>query len=62
MHRFAETGDFGQKMQEAELDYLIESRAAASALAGTAGRPAKRPFQARSARNGPRIGKARITA
>ena len=28
MHRFPETGEFGQKIQEAELDYLVHSRAA----------------------------------
>lgn len=33
MHRFPETGEFGQKMQEAELDYLIHSRAASTSLA-----------------------------
>ncbi|NTF33764.1 4-hydroxybenzoate 3-monooxygenase [Rhizobium skierniewicense] len=33
MHRFPDTGDFGQKIQEAELDYLVQSRAAATALA-----------------------------
>ncbi|XUY29376.1 4-hydroxybenzoate 3-monooxygenase [Agrobacterium sp. rho-8.1] len=33
MHRFPDTGDFGQKIQEAELDYLVQSRAAAMALA-----------------------------
>jgi len=33
MHRFPDTGEFGQKMQEAELDYLVNSRAAATALA-----------------------------
>jgi p-hydroxybenzoate 3-monooxygenase len=33
MHRFPETGEFGQKMQEAELDYLVHSRAASTALA-----------------------------
>lgn len=33
MHRFPDTGEFGQKMQEAELDYLIHSRAASTALA-----------------------------
>jgi len=33
MHRFPETGDFGQKIQEAELDYLVSSRAASTALA-----------------------------
>ena len=33
LHRFPDTGDFGQKIQEAELDYLTHSRAAATALA-----------------------------
>ncbi len=33
MHRFPDTGDFGQKIQEAELDYLVHSRAAATSLA-----------------------------
>ena len=33
MHKFPETGAFGQKMQAAELDYLVHSRAAATALA-----------------------------
>ncbi|WP_198971640.1 4-hydroxybenzoate 3-monooxygenase [Xylophilus sp. ASV27] len=33
MHRFPETGEFGQKIQEAELDYLVQSRAAAASLA-----------------------------
>ena len=33
MHRFPDTGDIGQKIQEAELGYLISSRAAATALA-----------------------------
>lgn len=33
MHRFPDTGDFGQKIQEAELDYLVHSRAASTALA-----------------------------
>lgn len=33
LHRFPETGDFGQKIQEAELDYLTHSSAAATALA-----------------------------
>ena len=33
MHQFPEAGGFGQKVQEAELDYLIHSKAAASALA-----------------------------
>ena len=33
MHRFPETGAFGQKMQLAELDYLVHSRAASTALA-----------------------------
>ncbi len=33
MHRFPDTDAFGQKVQEAELDYLIHSRAAATVLA-----------------------------
>jgi p-hydroxybenzoate 3-monooxygenase len=33
MHRFPDTGGFGQKVQEAELDYLVHSRAASTALA-----------------------------
>ncbi len=33
MHRFPDTGAFGQKIQEAELDYLVNSRAASTALA-----------------------------
>jgi p-hydroxybenzoate 3-monooxygenase len=33
MHRFPDTGEFGQKIQEAELDYLVSSRAASTALA-----------------------------
>lgn len=33
MHRFPGTGDFDQKIQEAELDYLTHSRAASTALA-----------------------------
>lgn len=33
MHKFPETGAFGQKMQEAELDYLVHSRAALTSLA-----------------------------
>jgi p-hydroxybenzoate 3-monooxygenase len=33
MHRFPETGDFGRKMQQAELDYLVGSEAASRALA-----------------------------
>ncbi|UXN67529.1 4-hydroxybenzoate 3-monooxygenase (plasmid) [Phyllobacterium sp. A18/5-2] len=33
MHRFPDTGAFGQKIQEAELDYLVHSRAASTALA-----------------------------
>lgn len=33
LHRFPETSDFDQKIQEAELDYLTHSRAAATALA-----------------------------
>ncbi|HEX7926939.1 MAG TPA: FAD-dependent monooxygenase, partial [bacterium] len=28
MHRFPDAGEFGQKIQEAELDYLVHSRAA----------------------------------
>ncbi|MDI7860696.1 4-hydroxybenzoate 3-monooxygenase [Rhizobiaceae bacterium n13] len=33
LHRFPENGEFGQKIQEAELDYLVHSRAASAALA-----------------------------
>jgi p-hydroxybenzoate 3-monooxygenase len=33
MHRFPETGPFGQRIQEAELDYLAQSRAASASLA-----------------------------
>jgi p-hydroxybenzoate 3-monooxygenase len=33
MHRFPENGAFGSKLQEAELDYLVGSRAAMTALA-----------------------------
>ena len=33
MHRFPDTGEFGQKMQTAELDYLVQSQAASTALA-----------------------------
>ncbi|MCE2658016.1 MAG: 4-hydroxybenzoate 3-monooxygenase [Rubrivivax sp.] len=33
MHRFPETGEFGQKMQLAELDYLVQSQAASLAMA-----------------------------
>jgi p-hydroxybenzoate 3-monooxygenase len=33
MHQFPEAGGFGQKVQEAELDYLIHSEAASRALA-----------------------------
>ncbi|OWV97545.1 4-hydroxybenzoate 3-monooxygenase [Rhizobium sp. R72] len=33
MHRFPDTGDFDQKIQEAELDYLTHSRAASTSLA-----------------------------
>ena len=33
MHQFPEAGGFGQKLQEAELDYLVHSSAAATALA-----------------------------
>lgn len=33
MHRFPETGEFGQKIQEAELDYLVHSQAASASLA-----------------------------
>jgi len=32
MHRFPDTGDFGQKIQEAELDYLVHSPAASTSL------------------------------
>jgi p-hydroxybenzoate 3-monooxygenase len=33
MHRFPDTEGFGQKIQEAELDYLVNSQAASTALA-----------------------------
>lgn len=33
MHRFPDTGAFGQKIQEAELEYLVSSRAMSTALA-----------------------------
>ena len=33
MHRFPESGTFGSRMQQAELDYLADSRAAMTALA-----------------------------
>jgi p-hydroxybenzoate 3-monooxygenase len=33
MHRFPETGPFGQRMQHAELDYLVHSAAASTVLA-----------------------------
>jgi p-hydroxybenzoate 3-monooxygenase len=33
MHRFPETGEFGQRIQSAELSYLLGSRAASTALA-----------------------------
>jgi p-hydroxybenzoate 3-monooxygenase len=33
MHRFPETGDFGRRMQVAELDYIAGSRAAQTAIA-----------------------------
>lgn len=33
MHRFPDTGGFDQKLQEAELSYLVNSRAASTALA-----------------------------
>lgn len=33
MHLFPESGEFGQKMQEAELGYLVSSRAASTSLA-----------------------------
>ncbi len=33
MHRFPDSGGFGQKVQEAELDYLVHSPAASTALA-----------------------------
>jgi p-hydroxybenzoate 3-monooxygenase len=33
MHKFPETGAFGQRIQRAELDYLVHSEAAATALA-----------------------------
>src|SRR5204862_441117 len=33
MHKFPDNGDFGQRLQEAELDYLVGSKAASTALA-----------------------------
>ena len=33
MHRFPDTGAFGQRLQDAELDYLVNSRAASTTLA-----------------------------
>ena len=33
LHRFPDTGGFGQRIQEAELEYLVNSRAASTALA-----------------------------
>lgn len=33
MHRFPDNGEFGQKLQEAELEYLVGSRAASTTLA-----------------------------
>ena len=33
MHKFPDTGEFGQKMQAAELDYLVHSVAASTAMA-----------------------------
>ncbi len=33
MHKFPDSGEFGQKVQRAELDYLVNSRAASTALA-----------------------------
>jgi p-hydroxybenzoate 3-monooxygenase len=33
LHRFPDNGDFGQRIQEAELDYLVHSQAASTALA-----------------------------
>lgn len=33
MHRFDDTGGFGQRIQEAELDYLVHSEAASTSLA-----------------------------
>ena len=33
LHRFPDTGDFGQRIQEAEFDYLVQSQAASTALA-----------------------------
>ncbi len=33
LHRFPDNGEFGQKIQEAELDYLVQSQAAATSLA-----------------------------
>ena len=44
MHKFPDTGEFGQKVQQAELDYLVHSRAASTALAENyVGLPFERP-------------------
>jgi p-hydroxybenzoate 3-monooxygenase len=33
LHRFPETGTFGRRIQQAELDYLSQSEAASTAVA-----------------------------
>ena len=33
LHRFPDNGDYQQRLQRAELDYVVGSRAAATALA-----------------------------
>ena len=33
MHKFPESGAIGQKLQRAEFDYLVSSRAASTAMA-----------------------------
>jgi p-hydroxybenzoate 3-monooxygenase len=33
LHRFPDAGEFGARIQRAELEYLVRSRAAATALA-----------------------------
>jgi p-hydroxybenzoate 3-monooxygenase len=33
LHRFPDTDAFGQRIQEAELDYLVHSQAASASLA-----------------------------
>jgi p-hydroxybenzoate 3-monooxygenase len=48
MHRFPEAGEFGQRMQHAELEYLVASSAAATSLAENyVGLPMDLPSRAR---------------